>query len=141
MAGVGPMVSLGYGVVLTAAPVERAGSASAVMETGGQFGIAVGIGGLGSLAAAVYREWVALPGGLPADAAAAARDSVAGGVAAGARLPDPLGAEVVVAVQDAFAGGVATVAVVSASVFVVLAVAAAMGLREIPPQRDLTTMD
>jgi DHA2 family multidrug resistance protein-like MFS transporter len=50
MAGVGPMVSLGYGLVVAAAPRERAGSAAAVMETGGQLGIAVGIAVLGSVA-------------------------------------------------------------------------------------------
>jgi MFS transporter, DHA2 family, multidrug resistance protein len=135
MAGVGPMVSLGYGIVLTATPVERAGSASAAMEMGGQFGIAVGIGVLGSLAASVYRLRVTLPVGLPPGAAAAARESLAGAVAAGAGRADLAGADVVAAAHDAFAAGVRTVAVVSAVVFVALAAVAAVSLRELPPQR------
>ena len=50
MAGVGPMVSLGYGIVVSAAPAERAGAAAGVMETGGQLGIAIGVAVLGSVA-------------------------------------------------------------------------------------------
>jgi MFS transporter, DHA2 family, multidrug resistance protein len=137
MAGVGPMVSLGYGIVLTETlPLGRAGSASATMETGGQLGIAVGIGALGSLAGAVYRERIALPDGLPADVAGAARESLAGAVAAaGAHRPDLVGTEVMAAANDAFMAGLSTVAVVTAVVFTTLAVVAAVSLRDLPPHQ------
>jgi DHA2 family multidrug resistance protein-like MFS transporter len=102
MVGIGPLVSLGYGIVLTATPVERAGSASAVMATGGQFGIAVGIGVLGSLAR----------------------------VAVGARPPDPAGGPVIAAAHDAFTAGLSTVAFVSGLMFTGLAVVAAAALRD-----------
>src|SRR5690606_15760379 len=42
-------------IVVSAAPVERAGAASAISETGSEFGGAMGIAILGSLGTAVYR--------------------------------------------------------------------------------------
>jgi DHA2 family multidrug resistance protein-like MFS transporter len=136
MAGVGPMVSLGYGIVLSAAPVERAGSASAVMETGGQFGIAAGIGVLGSLATAVYRHRIDLPPGIPAEVAEPAGESLAGAVAGASRVAEPVGTDVIAAATDAYTAGLATVALVSAVVFTMLAVAAVVSLRGIAPQHD-----
>jgi MFS transporter, DHA2 family, multidrug resistance protein len=56
MGGVGPMVSVGYHLMLSAAPPAKAGSAAATAETGGQLGIALGVAVLGSIAAFVYRR-------------------------------------------------------------------------------------
>lgn len=43
-------------LVLTTAPPEKAGAASAISETSAEFGGAVGIATLGTLAAAIYRD-------------------------------------------------------------------------------------
>ncbi|MBL7257618.1 MFS transporter [Paractinoplanes lichenicola] len=56
-----PMTLL-LGLMLGSVPPARAGSVASVNETGGEFGIAVGVALLGSLATAVYRD------GLPATA-------------------------------------------------------------------------
>ena len=43
-------------LILGSAPPEKAGSAAAISETGGEFGVALGIATLGSVATAVYRD-------------------------------------------------------------------------------------
>src|SRR6266498_944788 len=74
--GVGPIVALGYGLVLSAAPPEKAGSAASVNETGGEFGVALGIALLGTLGTAIYRFKMegAIPAGVRADIADAGPD-------------------------------------------------------------------
>jgi DHA2 family multidrug resistance protein-like MFS transporter len=120
-AGVTPIVvanvlmSLGFGfalpliteMILGAAPPERAGSASALSETIQEFGGALGIAVLGSLGTAIYRDAVgeSLPAGMPAAAAAAARDTLGGAVAAAQELPAPLAGELLGAARDAFIQG------------------------------------
>ncbi|WP_433669362.1 MFS transporter [Nocardia sp. CA-136227] len=52
MAGIGPGMSLGYNLVLGAAPPDIAGAASATAEAGGQFGVAAGVAILGSIGTA-----------------------------------------------------------------------------------------
>ncbi|MDO0939342.1 MFS transporter [Streptomyces sp. DG2A-72] len=53
--GFGPMMVLGTDLIVGSAPPERAGSASALSETGSELGIALGVALLGSLGAAVQR--------------------------------------------------------------------------------------
>ncbi|ARX89059.1 MFS transporter [Streptomyces alboflavus] len=93
--GVSPMMALGTDLVVGSAPPEKAGSAAAMSETGMEFGIALGIAGLGSVVTAVYRDETAdtLPRELPEDAAHAARDTLANADAVADELPGPLGAE------------------------------------------------
>ena len=57
-------------IILGAAPPEKAGSAASLSETGGEFGIAVGVASLGTLGTVVYRHQLAgnLPGDVPASA-------------------------------------------------------------------------
>jgi hypothetical protein len=73
--------------VLAALPADRAGRGSGLVQTLRQTGGTLGVAGLGSLLAAVYRDRVAT-GGLPADAAGAARDSIGGAVRVAGRLDD-----------------------------------------------------
>jgi MFS transporter, DHA2 family, multidrug resistance protein len=54
--GVGPVATLLTGMIIGAAPPERAGSASAISHTGNELGGALGLGLLGTLATAVYRH-------------------------------------------------------------------------------------
>jgi MFS transporter, DHA2 family, multidrug resistance protein len=138
--GVGPMVALGYDVVLASAPLEKAGSASSVAETGGEFGVALGIALFGSLGAAIYRFQMAdaIPAGLPHKAAATAQESLAGAVSSAAHLGPPLGPEVLQAARDAFTTAVDAVATVGAVLFVSLAILAAVALRQVRPPRDVT---
>jgi DHA2 family multidrug resistance protein-like MFS transporter len=139
--GVSPMVALGYGLVVGAAPPERAGSASAMGETSGELGIALGVATLGSVGTAVYRDQLTarLPGEVPAAAAQAAREGIAGAVSVAHHLPGQLAGALVDAARAAFTSGLHTVAAVGAVVFLALAILAAGVLRHVRPTGQAPT--
>jgi DHA2 family multidrug resistance protein-like MFS transporter len=129
--GVGPLVTLGTNLVVGSAPPERAGSAAAIAQTGNEFGYALGIAVLGSVATAVYRTQVtdALPSGAPA----AAKDTLAGATQAAAGLPDTVGAAVLSAAHQAFVDGLHTIAALSAVLLAGVGVLLVITLRHLPP--------
>ncbi|XVQ15258.1 MFS transporter [Spirillospora sp. CA-255316] len=133
--GSGLAAALGTDLIVGSVRPERAGAASALSETGAELGIALGVATLGSLTTALYRGGLedALPDNLPAGAAEAAREGLAGAVGAAGRLPAPLGGDLLTAAREAFASGLATLMGISALLFVVLAVLAAVTLRQAPP--------
>jgi len=139
--GVGPMVALGYGMVVGSAPPERAGSASAMGETSGELGIALGVAVLGSVGTAVYRGQLAahLPAGVPVAAAQAAREGIAGAVSAAQHLPGQVGAVLLGPAGEAFTSGLHAVVGVGAAVFVALAILAASVLHHVPPSGQTPT--
>ncbi|GAA0943644.1 MFS transporter [Nonomuraea longicatena] len=110
-AGIALPMTVGNGIIMTAAPPEKAGSAASLSETSGEFGVAMGIAALGSLGAAVFRTQ--LPEGVRADTIT----SVVG---------PP---EVMEAARAAFTSGLNVVAAVGALVFLSLAVVTALVLR------------
>ncbi|MEJ3653567.1 MFS transporter [Actinomycetes bacterium KLBMP 9759] len=132
--GGGPVMTLATDLVVGAAPPERAGSASALSETGGELGLALGVALLGSVGLAVYRVTMAatLPAGLPPEVAAAAGDTVDGAVAAAAGLPPQQAADLLTAAREAFAGGVGVVGTIAAVVTAALAALVAVVLRKRP---------
>jgi DHA2 family multidrug resistance protein-like MFS transporter len=83
--GVGPVSTLLIGMIVGAAPPERAGAASALSHTGNEFGGALGLGLLGSLVTAIYRHDTGTTGafadvdGLPAGALQTAERAIAHG--------------------------------------------------------------
>jgi MFS transporter, DHA2 family, multidrug resistance protein len=86
--GMSPCAAVAADLVVSAAPAERAGSASGLNETSSEFGGALGIALLGALLTAIYRNRLLLPDGLDPEIAAAAERGLgtAAGVAEG--LPD-----------------------------------------------------
>ena len=136
--GVGMPSGLGTALVLGAAPPERAGSASSLSEAGGEFGMAMGVAVLGSLATLVYRGRLTggMPAGLPADASAATTDSIAAAVPVAEQLPAPLGEELLGTVRNAYAAGLSTVSIVSGVLFAGLAVFCVAALRGMPATDD-----
>ena len=122
-------------MVLGEAPPERAGSASALLESGTELGGALGIAILGSIGIAVYHRELSdtLPAGLPAEASAAANETIAGARAVSEQLPGPAGEAVLTAARDAFAAGLNTAAVAAIVVTVAAAVLAATVLRTVGP--------
>lgn len=54
--GLAPVTILGTDLIVSAAPAEQAGAASAVSETGTELGMALGVAVFGSLATALYRS-------------------------------------------------------------------------------------
>jgi DHA2 family multidrug resistance protein-like MFS transporter len=141
--GVGPIIALGYGLVLGSAPPEKAGSASAVNETGGEFGVALGIALLGSLGTLIYHVQIQdlIPPGVSADLAGVARESVAGAVTAADQLPTGLSADLLEAARHAFTSALNTVAGVSGIAFIGLAIIAAVSLRRVRPVGEAEASD
>jgi DHA2 family multidrug resistance protein-like MFS transporter len=126
-----PVDTLATDLAVGAAPPERAGAASAIAETSGEFGGALGIAVLGVVGTAVYRNQVAgaVPAGVPPDAAAAARDTLGGAVAAAGHLPDQLGAALLDAANQAFTHGLRLAFAVSAAASIAVAILVAVQLR------------
>ncbi|MFD9035601.1 MFS transporter [Streptomyces sp. NPDC059567] len=110
-------------VILSSVPKEQAGSASAVSETAYELGAALGIALLGSIVTGVYQGF-ATPAAVPADAAAAAHESLGGAVEATAGLAPDAATALVSAAQVAFVDGLRIAAGVGAAVLLATAVAA-----------------
>ncbi|TDE09455.1 MFS transporter [Jiangella asiatica] len=141
--GFTPAAALGTDLVISAAPPERAGAASAVSETSNEFGGALGLAILGSVGTAVYRSGMDsdLPAGLDPAAADAARDTLAGAVAVGGELPSGAGTTLVELARAAFTDGLQATAAVSASIALVGAVLAAILLRRVRAGDDAPSND
>jgi DHA2 family multidrug resistance protein-like MFS transporter len=135
------IMSLGFGATFTltadlvvgTAPAERAGSASALSETGAELGGALGIAVLGSLGTAIYRGQLAvgLPYGISIEAARSAQETLAGALMVAEQLPDSLGRPLLTVAQNAFVDGVQVTAIIGTVVMVGLAVLTATMLRHI----------
>jgi DHA2 family multidrug resistance protein-like MFS transporter len=134
--GLGPVFILTTDLIVGSAPPERAGAASAISETGAEFGGALGIAVLGSIGAAVYRSGVldAVPDGVPPVAAAAARDTLGGALAAAEQLNGRLGAGLIDAAHSAFAQGFQVATGIAALVAVAVAILVLRKLRHVQPQ-------
>ncbi|MCZ1010143.1 MFS transporter [Streptomyces lydicus] len=125
------VMSLGNELAIGLAPPERAGSASAVLESGTELGGALGMAVLGSVGSAIYRGDIgdALPSSLPADASDAARETLAGAVAVAGQLPGRAGEMLLTAARAAFADGLRTAVLGAAGIMVFAAVLALTLLR------------
>jgi DHA2 family multidrug resistance protein-like MFS transporter len=123
--------TLTMSVMMQSAPPERAGSVASLSETSAEFGIAVGVAGLGSLATFVYRDQlVPYAAEHASGASTAALDSLAGAVHAAGTLPGAAARELLAAAQGAFTTSLNVVAAVGATLFLVVAAAALHVLRE-----------
>ena len=131
--GLAPAITLVTDFVLTAAPPERAGSASAISETSAELGGALGIALLGSIGTAVYRGAMlrAVPAAVPPELAEAARGTLGGAVATAAEIPAELGAALLVAAREAFTRGFQRSSLISAVLSAALAVVVAIVLRDV----------
>ena len=141
--GLAPVFTATTNLIVGSAPPERAGAASGISETGSELGGALGIAILGSIGVAIYRSGLAdaLPAGIPAQAAAAARDTLGGGVAAAQQLPADIGAALLGASREAFTTGLQVTAGISAVVAVGIAVVATVMLRDVPRTSETTTAE
>ena len=130
-----PVDTLAADLVVGAAPPERAGAASALSETGAEFGGALGIAILGVIGTRIYRGQLtgALLAGLPPRIAAAARDTLGGAVAAAGRLPGQPGQVLVGAARQAFTQGMRVAFAITAVAVLGAAVLAAIQLRHLRP--------
>jgi DHA2 family multidrug resistance protein-like MFS transporter len=121
-------------MVMSVAPPNRAGAVSALLECTTEFGGALGMAILGSIGTAVYtrRTADALPAGLPAEVADAARETLAGAVTAAEHLPAATGEAVRTAAREAFTAGMHAAAIAAAVLLAASALFAVVFLRRTP---------
>ncbi len=116
--------ALGVDLIVGSAPATKAGSASGISETSGEFGIALGVAVLGSIGTAVYRTEVKMPADLPVDAAASGRESITGAASVAEQLSHGSAAELLASAHDAFTTGLNVAGGVGAALLAALAVLA-----------------
>ncbi|WP_228981947.1 MFS transporter [Streptomyces sp. DH12] len=115
-----------YESMLSEAPADSAGGAAAIGETSYQLGAGMGIALLGSVMNAAYAPGLARVPGVPADAAAAASNSLGEAYQVAAGLGGAAGEALHTAARHAFVHGLHVTLVVSAAL---LLSGAAMALR------------
>ncbi|MEU6315003.1 MFS transporter [Streptomyces sp. NPDC047014] len=120
--GLVTVMSLVSDTALASAPAEKAGSAASVLETGAEFGGALGMALLGSLGTAVYRADLA--GSEPA-----VRETLGGAVATAQRLGGAAGEQVLALAREAFVHGMQYAAWGAAALLLAAAAAAVALLR------------
>jgi MFS transporter, DHA2 family, multidrug resistance protein len=130
--GLAPVFGLTTELIVGSAPPERSGAASGISETGAELGGALGLALLGSIGVAIYRGEVSdsLPGGLPAEVANAARDTLGGAVGVAGTLPDAVATALLGVTRTAFVDGMHAAAAIAAVVGVGLSIFAFMTLRD-----------
>ncbi|WP_428383674.1 MFS transporter [Methylocystis sp.] len=133
LVGFTPVIALTTEMIVTSAPPERAGAASALSETAIELGGALGIGVLGSLGTLIYRAKMAgVVAGLPAEVARAAGTTLGGAADAVRVLPPEQAERTLSAARDAFCAGFQASAVLGALGLFAAAVATKMMLKQIP---------
>ncbi|MET9549823.1 MFS transporter [Streptomyces sp. NPDC006627] len=110
-------------LALGAAPAEKAGTASSLLETGQEFGGAMGMALLGSIGNAVYRD--AIPGSAPDGA----RETLGGAVASAQHLPGRPADTLLATAREAFTTGMHAAALTGAVILLAAATVAAGALR------------
>ena len=132
--GISATMTITTDLIVGVAPPERAGAASAISETSAELGLALGIAIIGSIGTATYRRDMAgaIPAGVPAEAADAARDTLGGALAVGARLPGQIGAELIELARAAFSHALQISVITAAVIVTVLAVVVVVTLKHIP---------
>ncbi len=140
------ILSLGFGftftltvdMVVTTAPPERAGAASALAETGAELGGAMGLAVLGSLGMAVYRTQVVatMPAGITPEWSHAVQETLAGAVQVATQLPGQVGLDLLDAARQSFVQGIQLNALIGVLGFVGLAILTGTMLRHIRPHAE-----
>ncbi|WP_405805876.1 MFS transporter [Streptomyces sp. NBC_00210] len=129
--GIVTVMALVSDLALSATPMEKAGSAASLLETGQEFGGALGMAVLGSIGTAVYRADLgdSAPKGVPADALDTIRETLGGASAVAGQLPGRLGDSVLGVAREAFTHGMQLASVGAGVLLVAAAVLAATLLR------------
>ena len=133
--GLAPTFTLATDMIVSTAPPERAGAASALSETGSELGGALGIAIIGSLGTALYRGELArvVSPSVPHAAVEAARSTLGTAVAVAEQLPGQAGADLLSAAKLAFIDSLHLSAMICAAVVAVTAVLVAVLLRHVRP--------
>jgi DHA2 family multidrug resistance protein-like MFS transporter len=130
-----PVFTVVIDFIIGAAPPEKAGAASAIAETGAELGGALGVAILGSIGTAIYRGYMnnAMPSGIAAASAEAARDTLGGATAEAAKLGGHAGTQLLNAAREAFTHALQMGLLICAFVSLLLAIVAFVRLRKAQP--------
>lgn len=136
--GLSPMIALCTDLVVGTAPSRRAGAASALSESSGELGVALGIAILGTIGTAVYRARLTdrMPEGIPRDNADTARSALGAAKEAAADLPDALASPLLAAAREAFGRGLGVTATVASAIVLAAALLAGVRLRHLPTSTE-----
>ncbi len=129
--GIGAAETVSNELILTSAPAEKAGAASAVSETAYELGAVLGTATLGTILTASYRSAVVLPDGLTSAQAHAAGETLGGATTVAGQLPGDLGEQLLASARAAFDSGVALTAGIGVGLMVAAAALAVSSLRNI----------
>ncbi|MFJ8893359.1 MFS transporter [Leifsonia sp. NPDC102414] len=129
--GIGAAETVSNELILSSAPAEKAGAASAVSETAYELGAVLGTATLGTILTVSYRTGVVLPDGLTAAQAHAAGETLGGATTVAGQLPSALGEQLLASARAAFDSGVALTAGIGVALMVAAAVLAVVSLRTV----------
>lgn len=129
--GLSPVFTVVNELILTAAPPERAGAASALSETSAEFSGALGIAAFGSLGTALYQQGLSasLPGPLPPELMRTALATLAGALAVAQELPAAAGTALAAAARTVYTEVLQATALLAAAVTALAAGVSARILR------------
>jgi MFS transporter, DHA2 family, multidrug resistance protein len=118
--GLAPVFTIGNDMIISAAPPERAGAASAIAETASEFCGAFGIALFGSIGTAIYRAGLhaAMPPAIPPDAANAAMTTLGAAVQSAQALPASVGDALLATARVAFVDAMQWVVILAALVVI-----------------------
>ena len=141
--GFAPVFTIGNEIIITSAPPERAGAASALSETSAEFSGALGIALFGSLGMALYRSRLAdaWPAALDPAANEAAFATLGGALAAGLAAGGSVGAALLAAARAAFTDAVQWSGIGGFAVVLAACLLAARLLRPNRPDSGAITID
>ena len=118
--GISPVFTLTTDIIVGSAPPEKAGAASALSETGAEFGAALGIAIMGSLGTFIYRDQLSanMPEAVPPGIAAAAKETLTEAVvqSRSPELTPELSSALTDAAHNAFLSGMQAAAILCALV-------------------------
>jgi DHA2 family multidrug resistance protein-like MFS transporter len=124
-AGIVTVMSQMMDLALSTVPVANAGAASSLLETGAEFGGALGMAVLGSIGTAVYRH------DIPSGAPAAAHETLGGALAVARQLPGDAGQALATAAREAFTSGMQAAAIAGMVLLLGAAALATVALRKV----------
>jgi DHA2 family multidrug resistance protein-like MFS transporter len=129
--GMAPVTAINSNLVVSAAPQEQSGSASALSETAVEFGGALGIALLGSLATFLYRSGIS--GTLPTGTPASTIETALRGIGAASSLPRNVegAAALRSAVQAAYTSAVGITFLAGAAIVLLAAAVAVVMFRDL----------
>lgn len=127
--GEGSVMTLTNNTMLSTVPPERAGAASAISETAIEFGGALGVAVLGSLATAVYQTELTSVPGVDETRMEAARETLGGALVTAREVGGPAGQALADAARAAFTDSIHVTSAIGAGLLLYAALQAWVLLR------------